>query len=74
MGTTGKKGLNRLERGLNGFTLDPAIRNQVLEAFKALTDVLDQPATSPAAEAKLKEASDRAMRAVARLMLELHAD
>ena len=60
---------------LNGCRLDPAIRNRVLEALKTLTDALDQSAAnhSPAAKANLREATDGAMRAVARLKLELHA-
>ena len=61
---------------LNGCRLDPAIRNRVLEALKTLTDALDQPAANhfPAATDNLREATDGAMRAVARLTLELHAD
>ena len=60
---------------LNGCRLDPAIRNRVLEALKALTDALDQSAAnhSYAATDNLREAADEAMRAVARVTLELHA-
>ena len=63
---------NRLnERGL-----DPAIRTRALEALKTLSDALDQSAAnhSPAIAENLREAADEAMRAVARLMLEIHAD
>jgi len=63
-----------MENGTSGYRLDPAIRNRILEAFKNLSDALDEPATSYAAKANLREASDRAMRAVARLTLELHAN
>jgi hypothetical protein len=63
-----------MEKGLNGSGLDPAIRNRVLEAVKTLADALDEPATNHAAKANLREAIDQAMRAVARLKLELHAD
>jgi hypothetical protein len=60
---------------LNGSGLDPAIRIRVLEAFKTLNDALDQSAAnhSPAATDNLQGAADGAMRAVARLKLELHA-
>jgi hypothetical protein len=63
---------NRLnERGL-----DPAIRTRTLEALKILSDALYQSAAShpPAAANNLREAADGAMRAVARLMLEIDAD
>jgi hypothetical protein len=60
-----------MEGILNGDGLDPEIRDRVLEAFKTLTAALDEPATTPTAKANLLEASDRAMRAVARLTLEL---
>ena len=65
-----------MEKGLNGSGIDSAIRNRVLEAFKTLTDALDQSAAnhSPAATDNLREAADGAMRAVARLTLELHPD
>ena len=55
---------------------DPAIRNRVLEALKTLTDALDHSAAnhSYAATDDLREAADGAMRAVARLTLEFHAD
>ena len=64
-----------MEKGLNSRRLDPAIRNRVLEALKALTDALDQSAAnhSYAATDNLREAADEAMRAVARVTLELHA-
>ena len=60
---------------LNGCRLDPAIRNRVLEALKTLTDELDHSLAnhSYAARDDLREAADGAMRAVARLTLELHA-
>jgi len=60
---------------LNGCRLDPAIRNRVLEALKTLTDALDQAAAdhSYAAADNLWEAADGALRAVARLTLELRA-
>jgi exopolyphosphatase/pppGpp-phosphohydrolase len=60
---------------LNGCRLDPAIRDRVLEALKTLTDALDQSAAnrSYAATDNLREAADGAMRAVARVTLELHA-
>ena len=60
---------------LNGCRLDPAIRHRVLEALKTLTDALDQSAAnhSYAATDDLREAADGAMRAVARVTLELHA-
>ena len=60
---------------LNGCRLDPTIRNRVLEALKTLTDALDQSAAnhSYAATDDLREAADGAMRAVARVTLELHA-
>ena len=61
-----------MEKGLHGSGLDPAIRNRVLKAFEALTDALDQSAVNDFDN--LREATDRAMRAVARLKLELHAD
>ena len=55
---------------------NPAMRIRILEAFKTLTDALDQSAAnhSPAATDNLREAADGAMRAVARLTLELHPD
>jgi hypothetical protein len=64
-----------------GHRLDPAIRNRILEAFDNLNDALDltgaldQSAAnhSYAATDNLLEAADEAMRAVARLKLELHA-
>jgi hypothetical protein len=57
------------ERGL-----DPAIRIRVLEALKTLSDALEQAGPNyPAATAGgLREAADDAMRAVARVMLEIH--
>ena len=60
---------------LNGCRLDPTICNRVLEALKTLTDALDQSAAnhSYAATDNLWEAADGAMRAVARLTLELRA-
>jgi len=60
---------------LNGCRLDPTIRNRVLEALKTLTDALDQTAANHAGAAtdNLREAADGAMRAVARLTLELRA-
>ena len=61
-----------MEKGLNGHRLDPAIRNRVLNAFEALTDALDEPAVTDFDN--LREATNRAMRAVARLMLELQPD
>jgi hypothetical protein len=47
-----------------------------LEALKTLSDALDQSAANhpPAAADNLREAADGAMRALARLMLEIHAD
>ena len=55
---------------------DPAMRIRILEALETLTDALDQSAAnhSPAATENLWEAADGAMRAVARLTLELHPD
>ena len=63
-------------KGIKGSGLDPAIRDRVLKAFEALTDALDQSAAnnSPDATENLREAADGAMRAVARLTLELHAN
>ena len=60
----------------SGSGLDPVIRNRVLEALKTLTDALDQSAANHpyAATDNLREAADEAMRAIARLKLELHAD
>jgi len=60
----------------HGSGLNPAIRIRVFEALKTLTDALDQSAANhfPAATDNLREAADGAMRAVARLTLELHAD
>jgi hypothetical protein len=60
---------------LNGCRLDPTTRNRVLEALKTLTDALDQSAAdhSYAAADNLWEAADGALRAVARLTLELRA-
>ena len=54
---------------------DPAMRVRILEALKTLTDALDRSAAnhSPAATDNLREAADGAMRAIARLTLELHA-
>jgi hypothetical protein len=57
-----------MEKRLNGSGLDPAIRNRVLKAFEAFA--LDQSAVN--GFDNLREATDRAMRAVARLKLELH--
>ena len=61
---------------LNERGLDPAIRIRVLEALKTLSDALEQAGPNyPAALAdNLRKAADDAMRAVARVMLELHAD
>jgi hypothetical protein len=60
---------------LNECGLDPAIRIRALEALKSLSDALDQSAANhaPAAAADLREAADGAMRAVARVMLQIHA-
>ena len=65
-----------MENGSDGFRLDPVIRNRVLEALQTLTDALDHSAPNHFAAGKddLREAADAAMRAVARLTLELHAD
>ena len=61
---------------LNERELDPAIRIRLLDALKTLNDALDQSAANhfPAAADNLRHAADGAMRAVARLMLEIHAD
>ena len=68
----------RAKRGetMENAIADPAIRNRVLEALKTLTDALDQAAAnhSYVAAENLWEAADGAMRAVARVTLELHAD
>ena len=64
-----------MEKGLHGSGLDPAIRNRVLEALKTLTDALDRSAANhsyPATD-NLREAADGAMRAIARVTLELRA-
>ena len=60
---------------LNGSGLDAAMRVRVLEALKTLIDALDQSAANdnPAPTDNLREAADGAMRAVARLTLELRA-
>jgi hypothetical protein len=60
---------------LNERELDPAIRIRALEALKTLSDALDQSAANhaPAAADDLREAADGAMRAVARVMLQIHA-
>ena len=65
-----KKGLDAM-----GHRLDPAIRNRISEAFDNLTDALDQSAVNhfPMSTEYLQDAADEAMRAVARLKLELHA-
>ena len=70
------RGLDAVTNRLNERGLDPAIRTRALEALKTLSDALDQSATnhSPAIAENLREAADEAMRAVARLMLEIHAD
>jgi hypothetical protein len=56
--------------------LDPAIRIRLLDALDTLNDALDHSAADhfPAAAANLRKAADGAMRAVARLMLEIRAD
>jgi hypothetical protein len=61
---------------LNDCGLDPATRTRALEALKILSDALDQSAANhpPAAADNLREAADGAMRAVARVMLEIHAE
>ena len=64
-----------------GHRLDPAIRNRILEAFDNLndafdlTEALDQSAAnrSHMPTQYLQDAADEAMRALARLKLELHA-
>ena len=70
------RGLDAVTNRLNERGLDPAIRTRALEALKTLSDALDQSAEnhSPAIAENLREAADEAMRAVARLMLEIHAD
>jgi hypothetical protein len=70
------KGLGAVTNRLNERGLDPAIRIRALEALETLSDALDQSAANhpPAAADNLREAADEAMRAVARIMLELHAD
>jgi hypothetical protein len=75
MGKKGKEGLDAMTNRSNGCRLDPAVHNRVLEALKTLTDALDQSAAnhSNAATDKLRKAADGAMRAVARVTLELHA-
>ena len=72
----GKSGLDAVTNRLNERGLDPAIRTRALEALKTLRDALDQSAEnhSPAIAENLREAADEAMRAVARVMLEIHAD
>jgi hypothetical protein len=72
----GKSGLDAVTNRLNERGLDPAIRTRALEALKTLSDALDQSAAthSPSAADNLREAADGAMRAVARVMLEIHAD
>ena len=61
---------------LNERGLDPAIRIRLLETLKTLSDALEQAGPNyPAAIAdNLRDAADDAMRAVARVMLEIHAD
>lgn len=56
--------------------LDPAIRIRALEALKTLSDALDQSGANDCRVTAddLREAADGAMRAVARLMLQIHAD
>ena len=59
---------------LNGSPgIHPAVRVRVLKAFNALADALDQSAAnpSPVAMDNLREAADEAMRAAARVSLEL---
>ena len=69
-------GVDAVTNRLNERGLDPAIRTRALEALKTLSDALDQSAANhfPAATDNLREAADGAMRAVARLTLELHPD
>jgi hypothetical protein len=71
----GKWGLDAMANCIDGSGLDPAICIRVFEALKILTDVLDRSAAnhSYAATDNLREAADGAMRAIARLTLELHA-
>ena len=70
------RGLDAVTNRLNERGLDPAIRIRVLEALKILNDALDQSAANhfPAAADNLRQAADGAIRAVARLMLEIHTD
>jgi hypothetical protein len=55
--------------------LDPAIRSRASEALNALSDALDRSAAehSPGAADNLRQAADGAMRAVARVLLEIEA-
>ena len=74
-GALSKWGLDAMAHRLDGSGLDPAICIRVFEPLKILTDALDRSAAnhSYAATDNLREAADGAMRAIARLMLELHA-
>jgi hypothetical protein len=62
-----------------GHRFDAAIRNRILEAFDNLNDALDltealeQSAANRSHTQYLQDAADEAMRAVARLKLELRA-
>jgi hypothetical protein len=76
VGKLGKKGVDAVTNRLNECGFDPAIRTRALEALKILSDALDQLAANhpPAPADNLLEAAAGAMRAVARVMLEIHAD
>ena len=71
-----ERGLDAVTNRLNERGLDPAIRIRALEALKTLRDALDQSAAnySPAIADNLREAADEAMRAVARVILEIQGD
>jgi hypothetical protein len=60
---------------LNECGLDPAIRIRALEALETLRDALDHSAANdcPAIAHDLREAADKTMRAVARIMMDIHA-
>ena len=57
----------------HGSTLDPVVRDRVMEHVDQFVDALDEAAANASAEAleDLRAAADELMRAIARVMIEL---
>ena len=57
----------------DGKTLDPSVRDRVVEHIDPFVDALDEAVANPSDEAleDLRQAADELMRAIARVMIEL---